>query len=92
MRNAPTAWLLACLALAGCYGGERSRPKNPEPARMPFSPNLPLPSLPRERPPPPSAPPDALRAETRGLPPAETETAPDREPPAGQLGSGGEER
>jgi hypothetical protein len=92
MRNASTAWLLACLALAGCHGGERSRPKNPEPARMPFSPNLPLPSLARERPPPPAAPPDALRAEPEGLPRSAPETAPEREPPAGQLGSGQGER
>gem|GEM_PF-1861119 len=90
MRKSHIVGLVASLGLLACYGGERTRPKNPEPARMPVSPSAPLPRLVRMQPPPPPAPPDALRAEAGDLPPADAETVPDRDPPAGQLGSGDE--
>ena len=85
--------LLAILAgawLAGCWGGERTRPENPQPAKAPFSPTLPIPSGAPPRPPPPAAPIPALEGSPEGEPPAEEETAPDRVPPAGQLGGGSE--
>jgi len=90
MRKSHVVGLVASLGFVACHGGEWTRPKNPEPARMPFSPSAPMPRLPQKRPPPPPAPPDALRADPAGLPPPDAETVPDRDPPAGQLGSGDE--
>lgn len=88
MRRASIVFALAAAGLVACWGGERTRPETPTPARAPFSPGLPIPSAPRPRPPPPPAPTPALEGSPEGQPPFEEETGPDRDPPAGQLGGG----
>lgn len=91
MRKSKLLALLACAWLAACWGGERTRPKSPTPAKAPFSPGLPIPKAERERPPPPPAPATLLGAGEEGPPEPEEETGPDRDPPAGQLGTSDEE-
>lgn len=77
--------VLAGACLLGCWGGERTRPETPTPARAPFSPDNPIPPVRWQRPPPPPAP-QVEAAPGEAVPPGET--APEREPPAGQLGGG----
>lgn len=88
MRRSHVAIALAGAFWVACWGGERTRPHAPTPARAPFAPSLPIPSAPTERPPPPPAPASAIAGRTAGQPAFEAETAPDLDPPAGQLGGG----
>lgn len=90
MRRSLLITALASAWLAACWGGERTRPRNPTPAKAPFSPALAIPRPARERPPPPLAPSRAQEGRPEDQPPPDEETAPDRDPPAGQLGTGDE--